>query len=192
MNRLEKQIQFIVKIDKVKSVFRRTKLFHGTRHENDAEHSWHIAIMALVLSEYSNRKINLLKVLKMLLIHDLVEIHAGDLNIYKTDPDAKKKVESNAAKRIFKILPKNQGRELLSLWKEFENRKTPEAKFAGACDRLEPVIQNYMQKGYAWRKHKISYDQIVKINKRIDMGSRMLWDYAKGIIDECRNRKIIS
>jgi putative hydrolase of HD superfamily len=183
MDRLEKQLQFIVEIDKVKSVLRRTKIFHGNRHENDAEHSWHIALMALVLNEYSNEKIDILKVLKMVLIHDLVEIHTGDLSVYSTNPQEKQKSELEAAQKIFNVLPNDQNQEFLSLWKEFDKRETPEAKFASALDRLEPIMQNYKQDGYAWKKHKISYEQIINLNK--------LWEYAKGIIDECKMKKII-
>jgi putative hydrolase of HD superfamily len=191
MNRLEKQLQFIVEIDKVKSVLRRTKIFHGNRHENDAEHSWHIALMALVLNEYSNEKVDLFKVLKMVLIHDLVEIHAGDLSVYDTNPQEKQKSELEAAQKIFDVLPNDQNQEFLSLWKGFEKRETPEAKFASALDRLEPVMQNCLQDGYTWKKYKISYEQIINLNKRIDAGSNKLWKYAKGIIDECKTKKII-
>jgi len=191
MHRLEKQLQFIVEIDKVKSVLRRTKIFHGNRHENDAEHSWHIALMALVLNEYSNEKIDILKVLKMVLIHDLVEIYAGDLSVYGTNPQEKKQKELEAAQKIFEMLPEDQEHEFLLLWEEFEKRETPEAKFASALDRLEPVMQNYMQDGYAWKKHNISYEQIINLNKRIDAGSNKLWEYAKGIIDECKMKKVI-
>jgi len=191
MDRLKKQLQFIVEIDKVKSVLRRTKIFHGNRHENDAEHSWHIALMALVLNEYSNEKIDLFKVLKMVLIHDLVEIHAGDLSVYSTNPQEKQKSELEAAQIIFNVLPNDQNQEFLSLWKEFEKRETPDAKFASALDRLEPVMQNHLQDGYAWKKHNISYEQIINLNKRIDAGSNKLWEYAKGIIDECKMKKVI-
>ena len=138
--RLKQQIDFIIEIDKVKSIIRKTKLFDGTRYENDAEHSWHICMMAIILQEYSNEKVDLSKVLKMLLIHDLVEIDAGDYLVYTDKNIEKNEKEQKAAERIFSILPDEQKDELIFLWKEFELKETTEAKFAFALDRLEPVM----------------------------------------------------
>lgn len=189
--KLKKQIDFIIEIDKIKSIIRKTKLFDGTRYENDAEHSWHICMMAIILQEYSNEKIDLLKVLKMLLIHDIVEIDAGDYLVY-TDKNAEKnEKEKKAAKRIFSLLPDEQGNELLMLWKEFEGKETAEAKFAFALDRLEPVMQNYFNNGAAWKEHDVKYEKIININNKIKDGSTVLWQYAESIIDEIKNSGVI-
>lgn len=190
--RLRMQIEFIVEIDKIKSIFRRTKLFDKSRNEKDAEHSWHLAIMAIILSEYSNKPIHLLKVLKMVLIHDIVEIDAGDYILYTQYTAEKDMKEKAAAERIFGILPVDQKVEFINLWKEFEKRNTPEAKFATAIDRLEPVMQNYFTEAYAWRENRISADQILTVNQRIERGSEKLWEYAKGLINECIDNGLIS
>lgn len=189
--KFKKQIDFIIEIDKIKSIIRKTKLFDGTRCENDAEHSWHICMMAIILHEYSNEKIDLLKVLKMLLIHDLVEIDAGDYLIYTDKNIEKNEKENKAAERIFSILPDEQKNELILLWKEFESRETAEAKFAFALDRLEPVMQNYCNKGAAWTEHNIKYEKIIKINSKIEDASTDLWQYAKSIIEEVKKSGII-
>lgn len=188
--RLIKQIGFIIEIDKIKNIFRRTRLFDGKRYENDAEHSWHLAIMALILHEYADADIDLIKVLKMVLIHDLVEIDAGDTFLYGDQTDKSEK-EDNAAKRIFGLLPKDQGDELYNIWLEFEERKTNEARFAGALDRLEPVMQNYFNNGHAWKKHNISSKQVMEKNSIIESGSKALWDYAKSLIEECIDKDYI-
>ncbi len=189
--KLKKQIDFIIEIDKIKSIIRKTKLFDGSRYENDAEHSWHICMMALILHEYSNERIDLLKVLKMLLIHDLVEIDAGDYLVY-TDKNAEKnEKEKKAAERIFSLLPDEQKNEFMLLWKEFEFKETAEAKFAFALDRLEPVMQNYCNNGAAWIEHNIKYEKIVNTNSKIEDGSSDLWQYAKSIIDEIKNSGVI-
>jgi len=191
IKKLKKQIDFIIEIDKIKSVIRKTKLFDGTKYENDAEHSWHICMMAIILQEYSNEKIDILKVLKMLLIHDLVEIDAGDYLVYTDKNIEKNKMEKKAAKRIFSILPDEQKNELTCLWEEFELKETPEAKFAFALDRLEPVMQNYYNKGTTWKEHNIKYDRIVEVNCKIEDGSSGLWQYAKTIIEEVKKSGVI-
>ena len=189
--KLKKQIDFIIEIDKIKSIIRKTKLFDGTRYENDAEHSWHICMMAVILQEYSNEKVDLLKVLKMLLIHDLVEIDAGDYLVYTDKNNEKNEKEQKAAERIFSILPDEQKNELFFLWKEFELKETPEAKFAFALDRLEPVMQNYCNNGAAWAEHNIKYEKIVDVNSKIQAGSIELWGYAKSIIEEVKSSGVI-
>jgi putative hydrolase of HD superfamily len=186
--RFEKQIQFLIEIDKIKSIFRKNKLFDKSRHENDAEHSWHISMMAIVLSEYANFPIDLPKVIKMLLIHDIVEIDAGDTIVYEIDHKEKAKKESAAAKRIFGILPDDQRDEFIGLWREFEERSTTEARFATAVDRLEPVMQNALTGASVWIEHQIGAHQILDVNKRIGEGSDKLWEYAKSIIEECMDR----
>jgi len=192
-HKLQKQIGFIKEIDKLKSIIRRTRLLDNSRYENDAEHSWHLAMMALALSEHANDKnIDLLKVIKMLLIHDIPEIDAGDTFLY--DQDARMnsvKNEKKAAERIFSILPAGLAKELIELWEEFEKKKTPEARFAGALDRLEPLLQNSNTAGHAWKKHGIVRSQVEKINMTIEEGSQTLWDLAQRLIDESVEKKYL-
>ncbi|MBN2558762.1 MAG: HD domain-containing protein [Clostridia bacterium] len=177
-DRLEKQLGFIYEIDRVKGIFRKTRLFHTDRFENDAEHSWHICMMALVLQEYANDKIDILKVLKMMLIHDLVEIDTGDTIVYnRTDADVE--AEKKAADRIFGMLPGETGREFHDLWTEFETRESAEARFAGALDRLEPLLQNMSRNGEDWRRNGIGYEKVLDVNKRIADGSLLLWDFVR-------------
>lgn len=186
-DKLIKQIEFIIEIDKLKSIFRQTVLKSGEgRRENDAEHSWHLAIMAVLLSEYANEKdIDVLHVVKMVLIHDIVEIDAGDTYCYDEKGNMDKlERELKAADRIFNILPEGQAKELRALWDEFEERVTIEARFAAALDRLQPVLLNYAADGISWRNHDIHKDQVIKRNKPIEDGSKALWEYAAGIISD--------
>ena len=182
--RFSKQIEFIVEIDKLKHIERQSALCDGTRQENDSEHSWHIALMAILLSEYANSiDINLLNVVKMLLIHDLVEIDAGDTFAYDVLGNMdKEKRERKAANRIFGILPEDQSKELLSLWEEFESLSTPEARFASALDKLQPLILSFNNKGWSWKKHSVVSSQIIDSKKEMAKGSEDLWDYAKKLI----------
>jgi putative hydrolase of HD superfamily len=179
-----KRIEFLIEIDKIKQIFRRTKLFDQSRVENDAEHSWHLAMMAITFSDYANEEVDLLRVIKMVLIHDIVEIDAGDYIVYTNKGNEKKQKEVEGANRIFNILPKELANELLSLWFEFEKNETSDAKFANAIDRLEPIMQNYYSKGEAWIKHNIKADQIRKVNKKIEKGSKKLWEYTLSLVDE--------
>ncbi len=167
--RFEQQIAFLKEIDKIKHVFRRTRLLDDSRYENDAEHAWHLAVMAITLAEHANTdRIDTSKVVMMVLIHDIVEIDAGDTLIYdKALRAEKKEKESRAAVRIFGLLPEDQRDTFKSLWEEFEARETPEAKFAAALDRLEPIIQNASTRGHAWRKHGISRSQAHAVNRHI-------------------------
>jgi putative hydrolase of HD superfamily len=184
MTDLEKQIDFIHEIDKLKYIERMTCLFNSTRNENDAEHSWHLCMMALVLHGQSNEKIDLLKVLKMLLIHDIVEIDAGDTFLFDTKKSHDNTEEElKAAKRIFGMLPEEQGVELIKVWQEFEAAETAEAKFAKAIDRLAPMMQNATNNGGTWAQHNVSYETVIEKKKRIKDGSESLWDYAKGLAD---------
>ncbi|MHA1904557.1 MAG: HD domain-containing protein [Candidatus Thorarchaeota archaeon] len=184
--RFSKQIEFIVEIDKLKHIERQSALCDGTRQENDTEHSWHIAIMAILLSEYANSiDIDLLKVIKMLLIHDLVEIYAGDTFAYDVVGNMhKKKREREAAKHIFGILPEDQNEELHSLWEAFESLSTPEARFASALDKLQPLILSYNNKGWSWKKHGVASSQILESKTGIAKGSEDLWEYAKSLIQK--------
>ena len=184
-DRLIKQMEFIMEVDKLKRIKRQTYLSDGVNKENDAEHSWHIALMTVLLSEYSNENIDVLKVVKMLLIHDIVEIDAGDTYAYDEKGNAtKREREVLAANRIFGILPDEQKNEYLNLWEEFEQRKTSESKFAHVMDNLQPMMLNDKTDGKAWREHKVDKSQIYKRNEITGKGSMILWEYAKNMIEE--------
>jgi len=193
MNRLKKQIDFILEIDKLKSIVRKSPLIDGSRFENSAEHSWHLAMMVLVLSEHANDTINPLRVLKMLLVHDIVEIDAGDTFIHD-DNKAKDKQhrEEQAANRIFKLLPRDQERELRILWLEYENRNTTDAKFAYALDRLMPLLHSFHSNGKIWQEYNIVKDQVIDKNEAIDDASTKLWEYAHNIIDQAVKNKYLA
>ena len=189
---LLKQIDFIKEIDKVKYIQRKTKLFNSDRNENDAEHSWHLAIMAMVLAEHSNEKIDLLKVIKMLLIHDIVEIDAGDTFIYDSIKNHRNTEEElKAAKRIFGILPDNQAEELTQLWFEFEKCESVEAKFAKSMDRFEPLLQNTSNGGGTWKKFDVDYDKVFEKKKEINNGSNSIWSYSEKLINESVEKGIL-
>lgn len=180
MDRLDKQFDFIRELDKEKFIGRQTYLTDGVRKENDAEHAWHMAVMTLILSEYSNEPIDILKTISMILIHDVVEIDAGDTYAY--DENAKKtqaEREKKAAKRIFGMLPEGQREKFENLWIEFEERKTPEARFARAMDNIQPMMLNSATDGKAWEEHKVHLEQILKRNEITPTGSEKLWEYAK-------------
>ena len=175
--RLVNQLNFIIEIDKVKNIFRKSILFNTTRFENDAEHSWTISIMCILLKEYANFEVNIEKVVSMLLIHDIVEIDAGDTFLYSLQRDNAHINEEQAAKRIFGMLELDQKEYFLNIWKEFEEMKTNEAKFASVFDRLEPLIQNYISEGFTWKKYNITYDMIIKKNIHIKDGSEEIWNF---------------
>jgi len=191
-NRFKQQLAFIREIDKIKDIIRKTPRFDLKTYENDAEHSWHICMMALVLIEYSNRKdLNMLKVLKMLLVHDLCEIHAGDYIFYTEKQAEKEQKEREGAEKIFGLLPEDQAKEFYSLWEEFEARITPESKFARVVDRLEPIMQNYYNDGKDWVKHKITSEMILEKNVIIKDGSEELWAFVQSMVEEIVERGII-
>jgi putative hydrolases of HD superfamily len=184
MKELEQQIAFIKEIDKVKYIQRKTKLFNSNRNENDAEHSWHLALMAIVLSQHSNSKVDILKVIKMLLIHDIVEIDAGDTFLYDTvNNHNNTDNERKAAERIFGLLPVDQKDEMIKVWDEFEAGQTAEAKFAKAMDRLEPLLQNISNDGGTWKEFNVPYEKVFEKKKVINEGSSLLWEYAKKQIE---------
>ena len=184
-DQLLKQIEFIKEIDKLKYIVRRTKLFNSDRAENDAEHSWHLALMAIILAEHSNSPIDVLKVVKMLLIHDIVEIDAGDTFIYDTQKSHNNTAEERiAAERIFGLLPAEQAHELFAIWEEFEERKTDEAKFARAMDPLEPLLQNVSNNGGAWREFEVGFDQVYQKKQAIQHGSESIWVYAEQLLSQ--------
>ncbi|MBS7007875.1 HD domain-containing protein [Anaerostipes sp.] len=185
MERLQKQIDFIIEVDKLKDIIRQTNLTNGERKENDAEHSWHLALMAVFLSEYSTEPVDVLQVIKMVLIHDLVEIDAGDTYLYDEAGNGTKAArEKKAAERIFHILPEDQAEELFGLWMEFEDRKTPESKFANTLDRIQPVLLNDATDGKAWREHDVNIDQIMSKNGYTSQGSDVLWEYIQEVFEE--------
>ena len=193
MDHLLNQIEFIREIDKLKYIFRKTKLINSDRPENDAEHSWHLAMMAIVLAGHANEPIDLEKVMKMVLIHDIVEIDSGDVFVYDTAKNHDNfDEELKAARRIFGILPKEQAEEFLNIWIEFEEMKTPESKFARSLDRLEPLLQNASNNGGTWREFDVKYDQVMEKKQVIKDGSEELWKFAENLIDESVEKGILS
>lgn len=185
MNRLEQQLQFILEIDKVKNIFRQTYLADGKRKENDAEHSWHIALMAYLLQEYSDEPVDVPRVMLMVLIHDLVEIDAGDTYAYDAEgAKTKREREVKAAKRIFGLLPEDQGQYLRSLWDEFEEYTTADAKYAHLLDNLQPLLLNDASDGKSWEEHVVRKSQIYKRNELIPETSVRVWNAMKNIIQK--------
>jgi len=184
-NRLKKQIDFILETDKVKNIFRQTHLTGLIRHENDAEHSWHMALMIYLLKEYSNEEFDVAKAMMMALIHDVVEIDAGDTYAY--DPEmlkSKDERESKAAKRIFGILPDDQKQMLYDLFYEFEKCETPEAKFVKAMDNFQPLLLNDYNNGEDWKVHNIKKSQVVKRQITSKPGSEKIWQVTEKIIEK--------
>ena len=183
--RLEQQFAFIREIDKEKFIGRQTYLTDGERKENDAEHAWHMAIMTVLLAEYSNEPIDVLKTMKMVLLHDAIEIDAGDTYAYDAAGNqTKKEREQKAADRIFPILPEDMVKEYRSLWEEFEESRTPEAKFAHVLDNAQPMLLNDASEGKSWREHGVKKSQIMKRNARTHEGSEAIWEYQKEIIEQ--------
>lgn len=185
-DRLAAQIRFIIEVDKLKEVYRQTLVTQSRRSENSAEHSWHFALMIITLAEHSNHQpLDVLRILKMVLIHDIVEIDAGDTFAYDTKNMADQhERESRAADRIFGLLPSDQAVEFRALWDEFEAQETPEAKFAAACDRFHPMLLNCLTDGHAWQKHGVTQDRVLARNAHIEKGSSELWAYAVRMINE--------
>ena len=184
--RLERQMRFLFEVDKLKEVMRRTRLPQSQRAENSAEHSWHIVLMALVLSEHSLPPgVELMRVMKMLLIHDIVEIDAGDTFGYDTAGHAdKREREVLAADRIFGLLPADQAAEFRALWEEFESSETADAKLALAMDRFQAVMVNYLSDGGSWREHHVTADRVIARNQVIANSSPVLWAYARNLIED--------
>ncbi|HEV2131606.1 MAG TPA: HD domain-containing protein [Longimicrobiaceae bacterium] len=184
-DRLVRQLDFIWEIDRLKGILRQTRVLGGERRENSAEHSWHLAVMAPLLAEYVAEPVDVLRVLKMVLIHDLVEIDADDVFCYDGAANVgKAERELLAAKRLFGLLPPDQARELRALWNEFEAGETPEARFAIAVDRLQPLIENFHSQGGTWRIHGITLDQVLARMEPIRDALPDLWPYVMRIIEE--------
>lgn len=180
MNRTQKQFAFLREIDKEKFISRQTYLTDEKRKENDAEHAWHLALMTIILSEYSNEPVDVLKTVTMLLLHDIVEIDAGDTYAY--DEEAKKtqhEREEKCAERVFGMLPQDQEEYFRSLWEEFEACETPEARFARCMDNIQPMMLNAATGGKAWEEHGVHIGQILKRNEITPAGSEKLWEYAR-------------
>ena len=183
--RLQKQLDFILEIDKEKNIFRQTHLSGHGRNENDAEHAWHMAIMAYLLQEYSNEKIDVARVMLMCLIHDIVEIDAGDTYAYDAEGLKTQKARENAAKeRIFSLLPDEQKQELMQLFDEFEEFATPESKFAHAMDNLQPLLLNNSNGGGDWKEHDVSAEQVYGRQRKTRLGSERLYEETDRILQE--------
>ncbi|MGN0165749.1 MAG: HD domain-containing protein [Lachnospiraceae bacterium] len=179
-NRMQKQFAFALELDKEKFIGRQTYLSGAVRKENDAEHAWHMAVMAILLSEYANEEIDILKTVTMILMHDVVEIDAGDTYAY--DEEGRKtqaEREEAAAKRIYGILPDDQAEKFYGLWREFEERSTPEARFARAMDNVQPLMLNNATDGKAWAERAIDVSQVLNRNAYTGQGSKALWEYVR-------------
>jgi putative hydrolase of HD superfamily len=182
-DRFQRQIEFILEVDRLKEVYRQSYLLHADRHENSAEHSWHFAIAALLLAEHSNQSVDVSRVIRMALVHDLVEIDAGDTFISGTAGNLEKAAkEEKAADRIFGLLPSDQRDEWRALWNELEEQETAEAKFAHALDRLLPVLHNYFTNGRSWKEHGITREQALMKNALIGEGSETIWNLVEALI----------
>jgi putative hydrolases of HD superfamily len=182
--RLAKQMAFLIECDRLKEIFRQTLNTTSRRHENDAEHSWALCLFAITLAEHSNVTVDLLRVLKMTVLHDLVEIDAGDTFAYDTQRMADQhQRESRAADRIFGLLPDDQGREFRALWEEFEAKETAEARFAAAVDRMQPMLLNCLTEGAAWRRHGVTHAEVLARNAHVAHGSEPLWRYICAEVD---------
>lgn len=191
--RFLQQLEFLYEIDKLKTVFRQTSLIADVdRFENSAEHSWHLAFYAIILCEYANESVNVLRVLKMVLLHDLVEIDAGDTFCYDIEAHHNKEYkEKQAALRLFGMLPTQQKDELLELWEEFEAGETMDAKFAVSVDRLQPLLHNYMTDGRNWKRHNIIRAQVEKRMVPVARGSKILADLIEKVLDDAVARKML-
>ena len=183
IDRLKRQMAFALEIDKEKNIFRQTHLSGGGRSENDAEHAWHMAIMAYLLREHANEPVDIAKVILMCLIHDIVEIDAGDTYAYDAEGLKTQKAREDAAKeRIFSLLPEDQARELIALFDEFETYETPEARYAHAVDNLQPLMLNDSNGGGDWRAHGVSAEQVYRRQRKVKLGSERLFELIDRII----------
>ncbi|MFN3014617.1 HD domain-containing protein [Vibrio coralliilyticus] len=185
MSRLEQQLALLMELDQLKSVLRRTRVKSADgRLENSAEHSWHVALMAILMEEHANEPVDIARVVKMLLLHDIVEIDAGDTFVYDVAASAvQEEKELAAAQRLFAMLPEEQGKELLELWLEFERAESADAKFGKALDRIIPMLLNYHNNGQSWQEHGVTREQALTVNRKIEYGSQALWDKAQQVIE---------
>lgn len=187
--RLRKQLDFMLELDKMKNIYRQTYVLHENRKENDAEHSWHLAILTFLLSEYAAEPIDTLKVMKMVLLHDVVEIDAGDTYCYDAEGyKSKAEREENAAQRIFGMLPDDQKTEYYNLWREFEDGLTYESKFAALLDRMQPLMLNYTKGGISWQEHGVYKEQVLSRNLPYFSASRELAEVIESAIEDAANQ----
>jgi putative hydrolase of HD superfamily len=185
MTRLEQQLGFIIEIDKLKTILRQTLLCDRSRRENSAEHSWHLAMMAMLMAEYAAGPVDVMHAMKMVLVHDIVEIDAGDVFAYDAAGNVGKvDREKLASERIFGLLPEEQGRELRNMWEEFEARTTVEAKYANALDRLQPLLNNWRTQGGTWAIHKVNRKQVMWRMDPVREGMPEVWPMVLKIVDE--------
>lgn len=183
--RLKKQIDFILEVDKEKSIFRQTHIHDYARQENDAEHAWHMALMIYLLREYANEEIDLAKTMMMALIHDVVEIDAGDTYAYDTKAqETQREREQKASERIFGLLPDDQAQEMRALFDEYEANETAESRFARAIDHFQPLLLNDLNEGKDWMAHNVSQSQVMKRQEKTKLGSQEIWECAKKIVEE--------
>ncbi len=186
--RIGQYLDFIVEIDRLKAILRQSRLFDGSRYENDAEHSWTISVMALLFRDFSDRPVDISRVIYMLLIHDIVEVDAGDTFLYAENRGEAEEKERLAAQRIFGMLDAGMRDWFIALWEEFEARETAEARFAAVFDRLEPLYQNFVTQGYTWKKHGVKKAQVVAMNSHLADGSREIGEFVNYIIEESVRR----
>ncbi|MEJ2405303.1 MAG: HD domain-containing protein [Candidatus Thiodiazotropha sp.] len=191
MEDIEKILSFIVEIEKLKDVHRKTKPVGLQRFENSAEHSWHVCLTALMLKDFANDEIDINRVIKMLLIHDLGEIDAGDTIIYSSETDEIKAEEAAGISRLLNILPDGMENEFLDLWHEFESGETANSRFAKAIDRVPPLLHNIHGGGHSWKKHEITKDKVFSINQRIEAGSKELWVVMRSKLEEAVDNGIL-
>ena len=184
--RFAEQLQFLIEVDKMKTILRQTLLVDQSRRENDAEYSWHFALMAMILYEYADQnQVNLFRVLKMALIHDLVEVYAGDTFAYdEAGYETKESREKAAAQKLFGMLPGDQAKEIRELWEEFDTMETPDSKYAAAIDRLQPFVNNYLTEGYTWKKGNVTSDKVYKRMDMVKQGMPELWDFIEKTIQD--------
>ena len=185
-DRLQRQLAFLIEADKVKTILRRNRVIADpTRRENDAEHMYHFALMAMLLAEHADVPVDTFRVLQMILVHDLVEIDAGDTFVYDAQAQVgKREREEQAADRIFGMLPSDQAQEMRALWEEFEAEESPEARFAASLDRLQPLLSNYHTEGGAWKEYGVGVTRVIERNSKIARGSKTLWEYARSLLEE--------
>ncbi len=190
--KLQKQIKFALVIDEMKNIFRRNLIVDGSRRENDAEHSWNLAMLAMLFEEYSTEKVDIERVLKIALVHDLVEVYAGDTFAYDVKGNEDKlQREIESANKLFGILDPEQGAEIRALWDEFEAKETPESKYANAVDRIQPLINNYMTNGHTWKEGDVRAPQILKRMDIIRTTTPALWPIVEGIISTSIEKGIL-
>ena len=188
-DRLKKQVEFMLELDKMKNLYRQTYVLHEDRKENDAEHSWHLAILAMLMAEHANKPVDAVKIIKMVLIHDVVEIDAGDTYCYDTEGcKTKADREEKAAQRIFGLLPDDQKKEFYDLWRDFENSETDDARFAAVLDRVQPLLLNYTKGGISWKEHGIAKEQVIGRNKEYFGESDEIAELIVSVIEDAYDK----